>query len=805
MNNTKFTLLKVRGYDTVLCDAPVPERFFRAEDATLDAARGAHDSLQIIICANEAISSFSVVLSDLKSDDGDVIKADAASVYLVKYTEVAPVVERFYNFGEGKYPNAILPFSAAEKYGENKISAGENGSVYISFAIPKTAAAGVYKGGVEVSAGGETQSADITLKVRDITLPEENHLRTLFLTGWDWQGPEKRNDIAQFQKATDLLTEYRLSPCTLVPYTDDVNKLGELYELHADLAYEYCKNPMNTTYGIPYRRWVRQKDGRQVVRQCDVDMGLDCDSYENFVLALINKSFEKKTDLLKKAVTHFGAFVDEPNGQGTMGRLEITHYQYKAILYKLAEKILNDKSDIIAKYGVTEDFIYEVSASLKKIPHIITAHYEKEYDRFVDTYCPCWWVYQKEDSFPIYENRNEQKWWYGCNGPMSPCPTYHLDDHLLSPRLVSWSQYKYGYVGNLFWAINVYPGNEKGDYYSAHTQVENEGSAHLDGTLAYPGSVYGLDKLVATLRLEAIRAGMEDYEVIRLLGEGYAAFNKKHGENAEFLPVFKYYYDQMTRGIKLICEDRTFSRIRQKFYTLCELNAAAEFCVCDLSRAGAMLTGSVYVGDGYEVSCAGGVFKTLTSGEGYKKFSFACDAKNALFAVCGKGYKKTVDLSDVADTTFVPAKELLGKLESTNEDFTYSLDGDRINFVMSTENSLVSEIKLDLSGFGIDENTVALVLDFDNLKPEDKFEGFGIKVKFASEETPRDMLSSSTYLPPKKSSMPIYFGANDFKKSGAPEYALITFGQDNDEYKQLRREIPIKRYVYLLGAEIIKK
>ena len=109
MNNTKFTLLKVRGYDTVLCDAPVPERFFRAEDATLDAARGAHDSLQIIICANEAISSFSVVLSDLKSEDGDVIKADAASVYLVKYTEVAPVVERFYNFGEGKYPNAISP------------------------------------------------------------------------------------------------------------------------------------------------------------------------------------------------------------------------------------------------------------------------------------------------------------------------------------------------------------------------------------------------------------------------------------------------------------------------------------------------------------------------------------------------------------------------------------------------------------------------------------------------------------------------------------------------------------------------
>ncbi|MDR0855987.1 MAG: DUF4091 domain-containing protein [Clostridiales bacterium] len=91
---------------------------------------------------------------------------------------------------------------------------------------------------------------------------------------------------------------------------------------------------------------------------------------------------------------------------------------------------------------------------------------------------------------------------------------------------------EYRVVGNLFWAADVYARYDG----TAYQYIEDyyDGSASRfpqvngDGYLFYPGAPYGIFGPVASLRLEAIRDGNEEYELFYALEQVYnaAGFNK---------------------------------------------------------------------------------------------------------------------------------------------------------------------------------------------------------------------------------------------------------------------------------------
>lgn len=801
--NNKFNLFGASATVTVLKDKPIANLLKREAEIIVETAKNAHEAFQIIICANEDVNEYYVSVCDLVSESGVKIDKRFISVYNCKYTLVKTNVEKFYGFGEGYYPNAVLPMNKAVEYGENKVLTGENQSIYFSFYIPENTLAGVYRAVFSLTVDGIICDIPVCLTVRNVVVSEESHLRTLFQTDWDWRGPSVSEDFVKYKRYTDLLSEYRLNAATLIPYPK-VEDLERLYDFNAELAYEYCQNPVNTTFCIPYMNWVKKREDGNGIKgtQSELELGLECDVFENFLSALIKKSLEKDFNIIKRAIIYFGRFIDEPNGQGTMNRLERTDKEYRGILNSLADKLSDNSAQYESRYGVSKQFIAELIESVKHIPHVITASYDEKYDKYIDTYCPNFWVYQVEDSFALYE-RGSEKWWYGCNGPTSPCPTYHLDDHLLSPRILSWLQYKYGYKGNLFWAVDCYDykGSGQHEYFDFYSEIKQDGNVNLDGLLCYPGEIYGMDKNVATLRMEEIRAGMEDYEVLYALERAY------NDCGASFSSVFAYYMNFISRGIKIIADESVFYAFRRLIFDLYELHFATGLCVFDLYEDCGKLNGRITTDSQYNL-CYDGAECSSVNNNGRKAYTFSVPVSSASFTLKGNGIYRSFDLGNVATKITIPAKALKENLKDDgyNIEFVYDGSGDNgIGLIIPTEKGLIQSFKLFLPKEADLTNAVSLVLSFDNKKDGKKFEGINIKAKFEKEKDLRPMLSDLTYLPPLKSDMPVYLSNNDWDKSGKIEYLLISFGENNEEYKLLSQTAPIKKYIYLRSLEIIYK
>lgn len=109
----------------------------------ITTVKGEYESVQIILSAETAISSYDILTETLHSDKGEY-SAENIFVYNEKYINVS---RNFENNGAptGMYPDALLPFEIAKEYGENKIKAGENQGIYLTFYIPYTQEEGIYR------------------------------------------------------------------------------------------------------------------------------------------------------------------------------------------------------------------------------------------------------------------------------------------------------------------------------------------------------------------------------------------------------------------------------------------------------------------------------------------------------------------------------------------------------------------------------------------------------------------------------------------------------------------------------------
>ncbi len=130
----------------------------------------------------------------------------------------------------------------------------------------------------------------------------------------------------------------------------------------------------------------------------------------------------------------------------------------------------------------------------------------------VQAWCPQfqhWHTQKQRDEYYARQNTTdrlmgEEAWWYGCNNPKVPFPTYHLDDDLIGSRVLSWMQFDYDCDGNLYWCVNV----SKDDMWEKAYAIESAG----EGNLTYPAVKFRQKAPLSTLRLESIRKGQEDYE-----------------------------------------------------------------------------------------------------------------------------------------------------------------------------------------------------------------------------------------------------------------------------------------------------
>jgi len=112
--------------------------------------------------------------------------------------------------------------------------------------------------------------------------------------------------------------------------------------------------------------------------------------------------------------------------------------------------------------------------------------------------------------------QGNQVWSYATGVQPNNAPTWLLDYDLIHYRIPAWLNYRHGQTGLLYWATAYW---EAGDPWT-NADNTSPSSGNGEGVLFYPGDKVGApNAAIPSLRLKAIRDGVEDYGYLTLLAQ----------------------------------------------------------------------------------------------------------------------------------------------------------------------------------------------------------------------------------------------------------------------------------------------
>ena len=158
----------------------------------------------------------------------------------------------------------------------------------------------------------------------------------------------------------------------------------------------------------------------------------------------------------------------------------------------------------------------EIRRAAPRLRNLMTARGYPPQLQSVDIWCPCI-VTGRDDYFQPEASRRAQaqgqeSWWYVAYPTTEPSVNLWTDYPLLDDRLWPWLTWKQNVDGILYWAVTNWQ-NVQDPLGDAMTFLQANG----DGELMYPDAQ---GRPLDSMRLEALRDGLQDYEVFCLLEAG---------------------------------------------------------------------------------------------------------------------------------------------------------------------------------------------------------------------------------------------------------------------------------------------
>ena len=471
---------------------------------------------------------------DVSSYDVDVnlsIPYAEVNIYVEKYQMLTVNTSGVDAFPAGaNVPDALVPIANIQAYGEDTIEKGKNQGYYIEVETTKDTPAGTYTGEVTLEFNGAAASMPIQVTVWDIKIPENSSLKNYWniANRTEQMMPVGYNSSEEMQVTYfEKMLEYRISselPFTGIGGTQKyVELLRKYYDYEGFSAYRFYYEYKNCVYDN---------------QECYFDYQV----MKEYLKEVAKASVEDKKNYLDKAFMYFLSIdgMDEPSTEAQFERMQNVSNLFGQIVAETAEEL---KSDLIdsENYGYYRHVVYN---TLKAMPCLVTLHEDRQdlipswNDEYV-TYCVQAQHLDTANNRAFYANTNDTYWTYTCNTPVNPYISTHIDNYSATTRLIGWMQKDYGIDGYLNWAVSMHPVTE-GEAYN--TPQINE-YANGDGFILYPGSDYGVEGPVGSLRAVAFRDGMEDAELLEL-------FKEKYGDTE-----LQKYYDMLYSGTQVGCTE----------------------------------------------------------------------------------------------------------------------------------------------------------------------------------------------------------------------------------------------------------
>jgi hypothetical protein len=590
--------------EKIMQDRHLYDDIKREAKITVSAAKNEYESAQIIITPQANVKSYDVELSDLtlKTDSSVKYSVNNIQVFKQKYITVSKITTTI-AVPTGNYPDALLPFDVAKEYGENTIEAGKNQGIFYIFYIPMDQQPGLYEGTFKLEIDKTKVDIPVQLEVWDFAVKDGISSKSLFRANIYFQNGELNTTQEMLDKYNEALIQFRLAPEQLMvdnQHTDDD------IATYTEIAYRYAINPMCSNIYLPFKS-IPQGGDRNI----------DADVMEKYLKSFANKSFETNFNMLEKTVAYI-TMIDEPYLHQTWDRTNIVCQTFDDTLEKVA-------SDLEADTSITSPIKDEVIASIRGIKNVVTSKYEDIIAGTVKTWCPKVSDYDTPEARAHYDDQ-EEKWWYTCTNPKNPYPSYHIDDVLISSRIMGWMQAKYNVVGNLYWAVTLYAAYRNNDYVYIEDYFQTADrypTANGDGFLFYPGAQYGLDEPIISIRLNSIRDGYEEYELLLDLNEQYRNISKKFDgtENNASEKILDRIYNTLFNGTRVSTTATLFESARQNLAQLITLaNSPAEAIITDVEVSETQATYTVVVKDGFDLKSDGQVVTDYTLKNNYREY-----------------------------------------------------------------------------------------------------------------------------------------------------------------------------------------
>lgn len=763
--------------EKILADKPGAYESIRQEAAVrLVMAKNEYESSQIILTPDHDVKSYDVSVSELRHTNGtDTIPASAIGVYVEKYLSLGVIYDAATGAAPGKYPDALLPIAAAKAYGETTVAKDTNQGLYITVKTAADQQPGGYTGALTLTVDGKETSIPVSVEVVDLTVSEENHAKSIFLSVRLFQSGELDGSQDIMDKYTARLIDYRLAPHIIVT---DTKHTAEDIAYYTDKAYEFMKDPRCSNISIPY-----------ATAFLDEEMCFDPEIMKGYVRSFVRKSVAENFDMLKKSVCYF-SLIDEPQMGGFFHRTQIVAKYYRQTIDALVAEVAADPT---VPEGALKQSILQ---SIRSLRNVVTCEYLANYAPYIDTWCPQVQHYDTEALRANYADQ-EEKWWYTCSQPRAPYPTYHTEDTLLSARALSWMQAEYGVTGNLFWAVSNYA-NYNGSYYE-NIEDYYSGDAQRfvtvngDGYLFYPGGQYGLEQPVASLRLEAIRDGLEEYELLYAMRERYAEIATQAGTDFGAGKAIAGLTGLVYNGTKVVTTSAKFASARASLFQLAACaQSAAGMCVVDYTDDSyGNITYKVFLKDGYTLQNHGQNVPDGTAVTGGKIYeirtqlsqannrlalSYECDGKTYRYEQT-LGGKATVyaaaDLANAFSAQLVtPSTSLV-----TASEVAAGLTGSLVRIDMPASSGKSQSIKMSadfIANLGPDDNRVVYHIYNPNGAVTCSF-----AVKYTKKTTLIDI--ASVTLQPGMNTVELPVGTINWSGLGRIENLSLIFGQTKDE------------------------
>jgi len=445
-----------------------------AERVTLELARNEWESFQVVVLgAEEALSEVRVEPGDFRHDDGATLPAGAFTSSLVGHvlTRQPPYPVPYV----GWWPDPILDFQTAAP-----VAPGEAVSFWIRIHMPPEAAPGRYRGRVTVrAAAGPAVEVPVTLRVFDLVLPDLSFLPTACsfydtirqLWGKDMSAEEYQR---RFDAAADVLARYKID-------------LDHIYRRPKD-------DPAALALPVASLRRLKDRGLLQRFMIFHVDTPRE-------VTAVDHPSVQQSID---RCLRNLDYWVPRLREEGLLEHAYL--YGYDEVPAKA--------------FPVLGRVFGAIKAAYPEMPLMTTAY---DHSFGLDTGLAGkvdWWVPLTPRFDPERVARARERgmevWWYICIGPKHPYCNWLIEYPAIEARLLMGAMTaKYCPDGFLYYALTRWPRNlapiTQGPLtdWDPRSYGENNG----DGSLFCAGP----DGLLATIRAENFRDGMEDHDYVVIL------------------------------------------------------------------------------------------------------------------------------------------------------------------------------------------------------------------------------------------------------------------------------------------------